>query len=111
MTTMFAYLILVIAQLGGSTQTPAIHQLGWLSGCWEMKNGDRLTEEQWMSPRGGVMAGMSRTVRGESLIELEQVRIETRGTDLFYIASPLRQATAEFKATSSGPSSIAFENP
>jgi hypothetical protein len=62
-----------------------------------MRRDDRITEEQWMAPRGGVMIGMSRTVRGDSLIELEQVRIESRGTDLFYVASPLRQATAEFK--------------
>lgn len=76
-----------------------------------MKNSDRLTEEHWMSPRGGVMIGMSRTVRGESLVELEQVRIESRGADLYYVASPLRQATAEFKATASDSASVTFENP
>jgi len=64
-----------------------------------------------MVPRGGVMLGMSRTVRNDSLIEFEHVRIERRGADLYYVASPARQATAEFKATAMTDSSITFENP
>ena len=89
----------------------SIDDLKWLAGCWEMKNGERLTEEQWMMPRGGVMMGMSRTVRGQTLVEFEQVRIETRGSDLYYVASPARQATAEFKATSTSADQVTFENP
>jgi hypothetical protein len=92
-------------------QAAELDKLRWLAGCWEMRQGDRITEEQWMTPRGGVMVGMSRTVRGEALVELEQVRIETRGTGMFYVASPLRQATAEFKAAAVSADSITFENP
>ena len=92
-------------------RAPDLEALRWLAGCWEMRQGERLTEEQWMAPRGGVMIGMSRTVRGDSLIELEQVRIENRGAALVYVASPLRQATAEFTGTVSADGSIVFENP
>ena len=95
----------------GMKHSASVDDLKWLAGCWEMRNGDRLTEEQWMAPRGGVMMGMSRTTRGQTLVEFEQVRIETRGADLYYVASPARQATAEFKATASSSQQVTFENP
>ena len=85
--------------------------LGWLAGCWEMRSGPRVTEEQWMTPRGGTMLGMSRTTRNDSLVEFEQIRIEKRDRDLYYVASPARQATAEFKATSLASGTVTFENP
>lgn len=88
-----------------------IARLAWLAGCWELRSGARIVEEQWTSPRGGLMLGASRSVRNDSLIEFEQVRIEQRGSDLVYVASPSRQATAEFKATSADASSVVFENP
>ena len=96
---------------GVSRQNGGIAGLAWLAGCWALKSGARIVEEQWTSPRGGLMLGASRAVRNDSLIEFEQVRIEQRGTDLIYVASPSRQATAEFKATSSDGSSVVFENP
>ena len=89
----------------------SITKLKWLAGCWELKAGARLVEEQWTSPRGGLMLGSSRSVRNDSLIEFEQVRIEQRGQALVYVASPSRQATGEFTATSSGDSEVVFENP
>ena len=96
----------------GARATPAtVTQVGWMAGCWERVAGTRRIEEQWMAPRGGVMIGMSRTVRGDTLIELEQVRIETRGPALVYIASPLRQATAEFTGSVTSDGTAVFENP
>jgi len=94
-----------------SPQSADLGALRWLAGCWEMRQGERITEEQWMAPRGSVMIGMSRTVRGDSLIELEQVRIEVRGAALVYVASPLRQAIAEFTGSLSSDGSVVFENP
>ena len=64
-----------------------------------------------MVPRGGLMLGMSRTVRGDTLVEYEVVRMEERGDSLFYVANPVRQSQAQFLATSSTDSSIVFENP
>ena len=57
------------------------------------------------------MLGTSRTSRNDSIIEFEQVRIETRPSGVFYVASPSRQATTEFKATSILDSTVVFENP
>ena len=97
--------------MAGSHSSPTIDDVKWIAGCWELKAGDRITEEQWMAPKGGIMLGMSRTVRGEKLVEFEQVRIETRSAGLFYVASPSRQATAEFKASLVLDSAVTFENP
>jgi hypothetical protein len=109
--SLFMFLFTAALALDKAPQRKSLEQLKWLAGCWEMRRDDRITEEQWMSPRGGVMIGMSRTVRGDSLIELEQVRIESRGDDLYYVASPLRQAMAEFKGAVTADGGVSFENP
>ena len=88
-----------------------VSKLDWIAGCWESRSTRRLVEEQWMVPRGGLMLGMSRTVRGDTLVEYEVVRMEERGDSLFYVANPVRQAQAQFLATSSTDSSVVFENP
>ncbi len=93
-----------------SPPSPA-SRLAWLSGCMELRSGPRLIEEQWTSPRGGLMLGMSRTSRNDSILEFEQIRIESRPDGLYYVASPSRQATTEFKATAVLDSSVVFENP
>jgi hypothetical protein len=84
---------------------------GWLAGCWEQRAGGRLVEEQWMAPRGGTMLGMSRTTRGDTLVEYEQVRIFERGGKLVYAAHPSGQEPAEFESTTLTDSLIVFENP
>lgn len=90
---------------------PDLNRVAWLSGCWELRSGARLVEEQWMRPRGGLMMGMSRTSRNDTIVEFEQIRVETRGGSLYFVASPSRQATAEFLATAITDSSVTFENP
>ncbi len=54
--------------------------LAWLAGCWELRAGPRLIEEQWLSPRGGMLLGMSRTMRGGTVVEYEHLRIYAAGT-------------------------------
>ena len=44
-----------------ANESPKVEDLKWLAGCLELRNGERVTEQQWMTPRGGVMIGMSRT--------------------------------------------------
>ena len=88
-----------------------VSSLGWFAGCWEARSTRRLVEEQWMVPRGGLMLGMSRTVRGDTLVEYEALRLEERADSLFYVASPVRQLQAQFLATSSTDSTAVFENP
>jgi hypothetical protein len=99
------------AMVAARPQRDDLNRLRWLSGCWELRSGSRLVEERWTPPRGGLMLGMSRTSRNDSIIEFEQVRIETRPAGVFYVASPSRQATAEFRASALLDSAVTFENP
>lgn len=39
-------------------QATAVSPPAWLTGCWERRAGDRLVEEHWMAPRGGMMLGV-----------------------------------------------------
>ena len=90
--------------------TASVTRLGWLAGCWELGSGGRVVEEQWTRPRGGLMLGVGRTVRGDSLVEYEQVRIFERGGRLVYGASPSGQTPAEFESTQVSDSAVTFEN-
>ena len=93
------------AQNGGNFQPP-----GWLAGCWEERAGAHLVEEQWMAPRGGVMLGMGRTTRGDSLVGFEQTRIVARPGGLVFHALPMGQPPAEFSSIAVSDSAVTFEN-
>lgn len=53
-----------------------------------------------MAPAGGSMIGMGRTVSGGHTIEFEYLRIEERGGQIYYVASPKgRCPGTDFKLT------------
>jgi hypothetical protein len=97
---MIAQLVLLLGIVTGLTQARLIDRAGFLQGCWERRAGNRQVEEQWMKPRGGTMLGMARTVRGDTLIEYEFVRIFEQGGRLIYAAQPSGQPPAEFTSAS-----------
>ena len=103
-----ALLLLAAAPLGAQRPTT---RLAWLAGCWQLRAGPRLTEEQWLAPRGGTMLGVSRTTRGDTLREYEFLRIREAGDTLVYVASPSGQATTEFRASAVTDGLVTFENP
>jgi hypothetical protein len=87
-----------------------IHHLAWLAGCWEEVRGDRIIEEQWMAPRGGLMLGQNRTVeKGKAAFEL--MRIFERGDSLIFAATIVGQPTVEFTSARPTGKSITFSNP
>jgi hypothetical protein len=89
-----------------------VAHLSWISGCWQQTGANgRLVEEQWMTPRGNTMMGMSRTVRGDSLIEYEQLRISERAGKAVYHALPSGQPPSEFTAATVSDTMVVFENP
>ncbi|MBC7788762.1 MAG: hypothetical protein H7Z74_02340 [Anaerolineae bacterium] len=96
---------------GMPRQQLPINRLSWLAGCWEWKAGARHGEEQWMKPRGGTMLGMSRTVRNDSTIEFEFVRIEEKDGRLHYVASPSGQTGATFSSIVLTDTTVVFANP
>jgi hypothetical protein len=89
----------------------AVTQLAWLAGCWRLDDRGRVVEEQWTRPLGGIMLMAGRTVRGDTLVEFEQVRLFPRDGRLVYAAAPSGQTPAEFISTVVSDSAVTFENP
>ena len=104
-------ILFVTALAISMVQERIIDRASFIQGCWVRNSGTRTVEEQWMRPRGGVMLGMSRTVRSDTLIEWEFIRLYERGKNLVYAAQPARQAPAEFESTSIERDAIIFANP
>jgi uncharacterized protein DUF6265 len=108
----FLIILIVIASNGSAvTQSTGIQRLTWLQGCWEIMSPARSIEEQWMTPRGKSMVGISRTVRGGNLAEYELMVLREQGDQLAYEAHPSGQPAAMFLSKSISDSSVLFENP
>lgn len=92
---------------------PAISDLAWMSGSWRTAaSGKTQIEEHWMAPAGGSMIGMGRTVAGVRTVEFEYLRIEERGDQIYYVASPKgRCPGTDFKLTQLSGQEAIFENP
>ena len=92
-----------------------VDALAWFAGCWTRTTARSIVEEQWMRPAGGLMLGVSRTLRrtaaGDSATEFEFVRVSERAGKLVYTAQPSGQAVAEFTSESVSDTSVIFANP
>jgi hypothetical protein len=86
-------------------------QLAWLAGCWERTTATSVVEEQWMRPRAGVMLGVSRTTRRDTVVAFEQLRIFDRAGRTVYAALPSGQTLTEFETDATSDSAVTFENP
>ena len=95
----------------GFAQQATVDRVAWLQGCWRSTRGEATIEEQWMSPRGGTMVGMGRTVRGSKTVEYELVLIKEQDGRLAYEAHPSGQPSATFMAATASDTSVIFENP
>jgi hypothetical protein len=113
LSLMLATVLLAVA---AHAQTPAakptLQDFAWLTGHWRIEQGDRMVDEQWMAPSGGLMMGMARTVQAGKVREYEftLLRQEPNG-DILYIASPSKQTQTAFKLTSLRGGEAVFENP
>jgi len=63
--------LLVIA---AASQAPALP--AFMTGCWNLVDGNSWTQECWMEPKGGLMLGASREGTGDQLKSWEQLRVE-----------------------------------
>lgn len=58
------------------------------------------------------MLGLNRTIRGESTVAFEWLRIEARSGSIVYVAHPGgRMPGTEFTLTEASPDAVVFENP
>ena len=88
-----------------------VRSAAWLSGCWVASAGDNRTDEVWMEPEGGMMVGMSRTVRGGMATGYELVLLQRKHGRVTYSAFPSGQSPADFPATEVSAGRLRFENP
>lgn len=88
-----------------------VDRLAWLAGHWSGAAGKALTEEHWISPAGGAMLGLSRTIARQRMASFEFLRIEERTDGVYYVAQPQGRPPVDFKLTRSGPKLAVFENP
>ena len=104
-----ALLLLVVPSIAPPAR---IADVGWLHGCWDLKQNGRHTIEQWSAPEGGTMIGTSRSVADGVTKEFEFLMIR-EGTDgrLEYVARPSGQAMAVFTAVRASADEVVFENP
>jgi hypothetical protein len=102
-----AALLLMRAGGAGAAELP-----DWLTGEWQQQRGDRWAEEVWTLPRGGVMIGVGRNGRGDSLAGWEVMRIvrAADGTLAFHGAPEGGPATV-FPVVEQGVRDIVFANP
>lgn len=108
-----AILLCGILATSAATSAPPVklEDLSWISGCWAREGAEAGSEEHWMTNAGGVMLGMSRTVRGGKVVEYEFLEIrEVSPGRLGYVAHPSRQAEATFPLLRSGTGEVVFEN-
>ena len=84
--------------------------VAWLAGCWQTEAGASTTEEQWMAPAGGLMVGMSRTVREGRARGWEFLLIRSMEGRLVYRAYPSGQSPTSFPAASAGEEEVVFVN-
>ncbi len=95
----------------GSPQDRDLSALAWLSGCWESTEGNRIIEEQWMKPRGSLMAGSGRTVTPGKPTFIEFLEIQAADSGIYYVARPGGGKPVPFKLVSAADGSWIFENP
>ena len=89
-----------------------IEDLAWLSGDWETEPGASRTDEHWSRVAGGSLMGTSRTVSGDRTVFFEHLRIERRGSEIYYVAHPKgRSPGTDFKLVRLSGQEAVFKNP
>ena len=83
----------------------------FMTGCWNLVEGDHWTQECWMEPKAGLMLGASREGVADKLKSWEQLRVELAvDGSVVLMASPGGRAAVAFKASSISPTAIEFTN-
>jgi Domain of unknown function (DUF6265) len=97
--------------LAAQSTSQSITELTWLSGCWASETAEAGSIESWLSPAGGTLLGVSRTVKGGKTVAYEfmQIRALDNGT-LAFIAKPSNQSEATFPLLRAAKHEVIFEN-
>ena len=105
-------LIALLLLTGLPVAATEVTQLDWLSGCWAYDGREPGSGEYWMSPAGGSMLAVSRTVRNGRSVGFEYLRIaEVEQQSLALFASPGGSSAVRFDLISLTNTEVRFENP
>lgn len=95
--------------LAAATEAPALPT--FMTGCWDLVEGDHWTQECWMEPKAGLMLGASREGTGAKLKSWEQLRIEQAADGkVTLFASPGGRPPLPFEARKVTANEIEFVN-
>lgn len=87
-----------------------VDDLGWLSGCWEGRQGEAVLEEIWSKPAGGSMLGLSRTVKGDRTTSFEFMQFRMENGSLVFLPQPQGGTPVPFPIKDSFGGKFTFEN-
>lgn len=112
--TRIRFVALAFAAAFASSPPPAaagaLDSLAFMAGSWAGGGQLDRVEEHWTAPRGGLMVGLNRTLRGGKARAFEFFRIEERDGALVYVAQPGGRAPTEFPAIEVSSKRVVFEN-
>ncbi len=101
--------------VAGAGQAAAVQShtdsLAWLAGHWCMATATGLVEEFWLPESGGLLLGISRTVKDGKATGFEFLRIETSGETLRFIAQPGGVPPTVFTSTRVAENRFEVQNP
>ena len=100
---------LLAAAAAAAAQPPALP--AFMTGCWDLVEGDHWTQECWMEPKAGLMLGASREGVADKLKSWEQLRVE-RATDgsIVLMASPGGRPAVPFTVRKISATAVEFTN-
>jgi D-alanyl-D-alanine carboxypeptidase len=84
--------------------------LDWMHGCWERRTGPTTIREEWRATATGLDGGTV-TVRNDSLLAWEFLRVEPTGRNAGYTAAPNGQPAHTFPLAAAGVDSVRFSDP
>ncbi len=96
-----------------SCQGQTVSDFNWLLGTWQRENTKQGTTatEYWVSDAEG-MAGQGITLQGSDTVFVENLKIQKKEGDLFYVAEVAHNpAPTFFKIVTYGKNEFSCENP
>ena len=99
-----------LAVPAASARAGQLDSLAFMAGSWAGGGDLDRVEEHWTAPRGGMMVGMHRDLRGGKAKAFEYFRIEERDGALWYLTQPGGRPVVTFKSTEVSANRVVFEN-
>jgi len=113
-TALAGLCLLFISSAQDAGKAPAhsfdTQKLAWLAGTWEIKEGDKITEETWFPLKGSTMMGVSHTYNSTRTLFFEFLRIMVKKDLISYVPQPGGDPPVAFLMTELDDKVAVFEN-